>query len=508
MPQPATNPKIEELRFRVKTDPKSRLFYQLAEELRKAGQHGEAEQVLRTGLSHHSTYLSAWVSLGRVLRDQQKNQEAVEALNKALQVDPGNVVAARLLADTYLALGEKVEAIKKYKLVYAQMRGDEELEAVIARLDQEIKNPAAAAAAPPPPPQPSAPPAAPPPPAPVVSDSPWAEEPPVAAAPAPIPAQPPASAPRMPSSPISPSGGQSSSEFFDITYSRLKQGVHLGESAAERDAREAMEREQRSEIETGDAEPMLASHAESPFEEPAGGSGYGADAFAIEQPGGIHIAPAPLSAEVPAPVSTEPESDSPWSDSDDSDGIYVGSGDVAPGFVTSPFASNIEPPPPDPDDFARTITMADLYANQGLVDEARDIYEDVLLRDPSNESVRAKLEALNTAPPPPPAFDEEEEPSDEPEADVFAASTEDLGEPFAPAGEIESSVSPFDTPPSSFELSQPAFGVDADDFGSAPSFESPKAIPMTAVAGSSKNPKIEKLQSWLAKVKGQEGGRV
>jgi tetratricopeptide (TPR) repeat protein len=482
MPQPATNPKIEELRFRVKTDPKSRLFYQLAEELRKAGQPAEAEQALRTGLSHHSTYLSAWVSLGRVLREQQKNQEAVDALNKALQVDPGNVVAARLLADTYLLLGEKVEAIKKYKLVHAQMRGDEELEAVIARLDHEIKNPSAAASpAPPPPPA-----AAPNPPASSGVDAPWAEE----SAPAAAPLAPPSP---VPQAPISPSGGQSSSEFFDITYSRLKQGLHLGESPAERDARESLEREQQAEIDSGDAEPMRAAHAESPFEEPAADVGYGADAFSIEQPGGMHVAPAPLAADLPAPVAASSETELPWSDSDDSGGIYVGSADVAPGFVTEPFNANIAPPPPDPDDFARTITMADLYANQGLIDEARDIYEDVLLRDPSNESVRAKLEALSTAAPAPePSFDEE--PSEEPEADVFAASS-DLSEPFAAPVDFQpAATSPED-----------AFG-DSDAFGSSSADFEAQPKMMSAAPGS--NPKIEKLQNWLAKVKGEEGGRV
>src|SRR3954449_11885323 len=144
MAQPGITAKIEELQFRIKTDPKSRLFFPLAEELRKNGKPAEAEQVLRTGLSVHSTYLSAWVSLGRVLREQHKNAEAVEALTKALQVDPGNVVAARLLADAYLDLGEKVEAIKKYKLVHALMPSDEELQAKIAQLDREL-SPAPAA---------------------------------------------------------------------------------------------------------------------------------------------------------------------------------------------------------------------------------------------------------------------------------------------------------------------------------------------------------------------------
>src|SRR5207237_333257 len=68
MAQPAMNHKIDDLRFRLKADPKSRLFFPLAEELRKSGALPEAEEVLRSGLTHHPTYLSAWVSLGRVLR--------------------------------------------------------------------------------------------------------------------------------------------------------------------------------------------------------------------------------------------------------------------------------------------------------------------------------------------------------------------------------------------------------------------------------------------------------
>src|SRR5712691_6441853 len=158
MAQAATNPKIEELRFRLKSDPKSRLFYPLAEELRKINQYDEAEQVLRGGLASHPTYLSAWVSLGRVLREQKKDSQAVEALNKALQLDSGNVVAARILADAYLSLGEKVEAIKKYKLAFALLPGDETLEATIARLDAEINAPAII-------PEPAEPSVAPPPPA-------------------------------------------------------------------------------------------------------------------------------------------------------------------------------------------------------------------------------------------------------------------------------------------------------------------------------------------------------
>jgi tetratricopeptide (TPR) repeat protein len=350
MPQPSTNPKIEELRFRIKTDPKSRLFYPLAEELRKASQLAEAEQVLRSGLTSHPTYLSAWVGLGRVLRDQGKNAEAAEALSKALQLDPGNVVAARLLAESYMSLGEKVEAIKKFKLVHALLPADEEVEGIIARLDAEINAPAL-------PPEPFE--------VPEIETSAPLPEPPAAAEP------PPDTQP------------ESDADVFEVTYSKLRKGLQV---------------DMQADMQTGDAEPMLAAHAESPFEEPAADLGYSADAFAIEQPEGAH---------------------------------------VAPGFIQGSFDANVAPPPPEADDFAKTITMADLYANQGLVDEARDIYEDILARDPDNVSVRAKLDALTAAPASSPA------PEDDTDAPVGAA-----------------------------------------------------------------NPKIEKLQGWLSRVKRKEAGSV
>lgn len=137
-PTAATTPKIEELRARLKADPKSRHFYPLAEELRKIHQLEQAEEILREGIQTHPSYLSAWISLGRVLRDRGRDHEAVEVLKRALSLDGGNVVAAKLLAQAYLGVGDKVEAIKKFKLVYALMPSDSEVEAEIERLDREI----------------------------------------------------------------------------------------------------------------------------------------------------------------------------------------------------------------------------------------------------------------------------------------------------------------------------------------------------------------------------------
>jgi tetratricopeptide (TPR) repeat protein len=275
MAQPATNPKIEELRFRLKTDPRSRLFYQLAEELRRAGHFAEAEQVLRSGLNVYPAYLAAWVSLGRALRELKNDTAAVEALSKAMQLDPGNVVAARLLADAHLSLGDTVEAIKKYKLVHALLPGDEELKNTIERLEREIN-----------PPEPE----------------------PLSSIPVPEPLQ------------DSP---------FDKTTPPFAES-------------------------TGDAEPMLAAHEESPFEEPAEGATVAA--FDIEQPSGMHI---------DGPLEEE-EAD-----------------------VFAPVVAEALPAEP-----TNTLTMAELYERQGLIHEAQHIYENILARDPENGDARAKLDAV------------------------------------------------------------------------------------------------------------------
>lgn len=329
MAQPATNPKIEELRFRLKTDPKSRLFYQLAEELRRAGSFAEAEQVLRSGLAVYPAYLAAWVSLGRTLREQKKDGDAVDALNKAMQLDPGNVVAARLLADAYRNLGDNLEAIKKYKLVHALLPADEELKGTIERLERDLSASGATAAEP----APSAVEVA-------VGISSTDE-----AALAPQSVAPQALAP-LEESP------------FDKTIPPFEES-------------------------TGDEEPMLAAHDESPFEEPVGTVAE----FEVEPPGGIQIEFAPVSAEVPAPVVEEPAATST--------ALSAGSAAATPqeeADVFAPVAAEATPV----DDLSNTLTMADLYARQGLVHEAQHIYENILARDPGNQDVRAKLEAITS----------------------------------------------------------------------------------------------------------------
>jgi hypothetical protein len=129
---------------------------------------------------------------------------------------------------------------------------------------------------------------------------------------------------------------------------------------------------------------MSVAHEESPFEEPAGD--YSSAAMTIEAPSGFQIAAAPLAAEVPSPVYEEeplPAIDSaiiaPESAADEAD-VFA---------PTEPAPAGLS------DDVSSTITMADLYARQGLTDDARHIYENILARDPENHAVTEKLATLD-----------------------------------------------------------------------------------------------------------------
>lgn len=386
MPQPTTTPKIEELRAKLKADPKSRQFFPLAEELRKIDRFDDAEKVLRDGLTNHPTYLSAWISLGRVLHEATKYKEAVEVLEKALTLDQGNVVAARLLAESYLALGEKVEAIKKYKLLNALLPNDEETEAHIEKLDRELNPAKYGTVAPPPATAPVATPAPPPPSsaaptsAPVAAPAPT----PAAAAPAPAPAQ-----PQPP--PAVPSAVDDDDVFSQSVVTKPQELLRTPEgedlfSGSEAPAPEAPTPARPSPEETSPFAP--APKFEPP---PESAENLWSEPSTPQQPEDTgspfdDLPPAPESK--PAFELAEPI---PFT--------------APPPVAAPPLAPEPVPAPPKEDLFT-TVTMADLYAKQGHYDQAREIYQRMLEKDPDNRELRQKLAALPGATPvaaPPPS---------------------------------------------------------------------------------------------------------
>jgi len=153
----AENPRIDDLRRRLDREPGSRVFAQLAEELRKAGQLAEAVRVARQGLLNHPAYPSAHMTLGRALLDMRDLRGARTEFEAVLRGAPDNILASRYLGECLEGLGDLGSALLQYRATLRLAPGDRNLEAQIRALEQRLTPTGAPSAPPPaaPPPRPS-----------------------------------------------------------------------------------------------------------------------------------------------------------------------------------------------------------------------------------------------------------------------------------------------------------------------------------------------------------------
>ena len=166
----AGNPRIDDLRKRLDKDPGSRLFAQLAEELRKDGELEDAIRVSREGLHRHPAYPSARMTLGRALLDTGDVAAARIEFETVLKGAPDNILASRFLGECLEALGDLTAAREQFKATLALAPGDKQVTAHLRDLEAKLKTSAAkpaSAVSPAPGPSPSAP--APPPPIPLAA---------------------------------------------------------------------------------------------------------------------------------------------------------------------------------------------------------------------------------------------------------------------------------------------------------------------------------------------------
>ncbi len=132
--------RLEQLRFELREDPSSRIFFKLGEHLRREGELDEAIDVLRTGLKDHGRYVAAWVSLGRAQLANGDAEGAQQSLERSLQIDPENAVAARAMGEAAIINGDWVTAVKALKRARGLLPQDDALDERItfveARLDE------------------------------------------------------------------------------------------------------------------------------------------------------------------------------------------------------------------------------------------------------------------------------------------------------------------------------------------------------------------------------------
>jgi tetratricopeptide (TPR) repeat protein len=130
--------RIDELRRRMERDPRSRLFAQLAEELRKAGEVEEAVSVARAGLERHPHYPSARLTLGRALLDSGDPAAAKTELETAVREAPDNILACRLLGETLETLGDLGGALAALGKTLEMAPGDPQVEARMRAIRERL----------------------------------------------------------------------------------------------------------------------------------------------------------------------------------------------------------------------------------------------------------------------------------------------------------------------------------------------------------------------------------
>jgi tetratricopeptide (TPR) repeat protein len=140
----AQNPRLDDLRKRLEREPGSRLFAQLAEELRKDGDLAEAIRVCREGLEKQPAYPSARMTLGRALMDTGDLAAARGEFESVLKGAPDNILASRFLSECLEGLGEWALAAQRYRATLALAPGDKNLTAKIESLDARAREPVSA----------------------------------------------------------------------------------------------------------------------------------------------------------------------------------------------------------------------------------------------------------------------------------------------------------------------------------------------------------------------------
>jgi tetratricopeptide (TPR) repeat protein len=108
---------IERYQKLYEKDPRSKVFAPLGEAYRKMGLIKEALLILETGVKLHPHFASGRVALAKVLIHENKHEEAVVQLLAATDLSPENLLAQKLLAESYIQLKKTKEAFKAFKMV-------------------------------------------------------------------------------------------------------------------------------------------------------------------------------------------------------------------------------------------------------------------------------------------------------------------------------------------------------------------------------------------------------
>jgi tetratricopeptide (TPR) repeat protein len=390
---------IAKLEALYASSPGGRVFVHLAEALRKAGDYERARGILSEGLGRHSDSASGYVVLGRLLTDLQADAEAEEAFRRVLQLDGGNLVALRGLADLALRGGRRQEAAGHYTDLLARNPAGDDVRHLLAELEfgdtgtpDRVEDAAQAGTLP----------------AVDEATSPhrdWADagiaeypDAPAAVSAAPgdtgevqaaepefgfIEVDPPVGTEEVDAlASAVPVGSDWVMDPRDADLSEL-----LGEEAAAATAEFDLSELSLTSFDEPDDDPLRAQWQESAGISPdleLAADSLDAPSFEVMEPGTVGLPEDPDRVES---SGLDLEGEPSWPDEEIDDHSH---GDLDDAASDPAWGRGV-------DDGLVTETMADLYRSQGFYDRAADMYRTLLRQRPADASLTAKLEAAETA---------------------------------------------------------------------------------------------------------------
>jgi tetratricopeptide (TPR) repeat protein len=380
----ASNPRIDDLRKRLEKDPGSRLFAQLAEELRKAGELEEAIALSREGLLKHPAYPSARMTLGRALYDRKDFGGARTELEGVLKGAADNILASRLLAECLEGLGDLPAALERYRQTLAMAPGDRLIASKVSALEARLESASRAASAPDARSTPAKP-LAPEAPIPLVAaeeafelersyEVPSLSTVSAPAAPRPLELPPVADAVPLPEPEpiVEPEPMEEVPEPF--AFVPPPPIPEFPEEAVEAPALAPAPLDRTVAPPIASLEPSPAGQLFE-FDAPEDIS----DAATLKAPALVFDEPA---AVLPPPADPRPAA------------VSAGEAQMLPEMEAEPLPPWVAPAGGAPAPEIISSTLAELYFNQGFTEKAVEVYQQVLGREPGNERARARLSEL------------------------------------------------------------------------------------------------------------------
>ena len=137
--------RLRELQQKFEENPR-RYFAPLANEYRKGGQPKRAIEICRAHLAQMPGHMSGQIVYGQALFEAGEWEEAKTVFERALTLDPENLIALRSLGDMSLQAGDTAEARKWYTRLLDADPKDTPVIALIAEIDSatEVSSPPAA----------------------------------------------------------------------------------------------------------------------------------------------------------------------------------------------------------------------------------------------------------------------------------------------------------------------------------------------------------------------------